>query len=277
VKTGWRGPRAAGFHALAASITLLAALAWPAAACAQASAGADELFRQGVRALREGRYDEAASMFRLSYQMQPQAATMCNLALTYERAGRDNEALEAYRQCAEDDASGRYRGHALERANEIQARAGASPEPLALRQPQARYQPQPRYQPYVAPTPQPGPSTPQPRRRSHTLSWVGLGVGVLALGGLGTAIGLHVWASNTYDYLATEYEGTQVPEGSGDVDLVEQGGNAVYAAIALYAVGGVLGVVSLVMFVLDAAGIETGNQGTRIGLRPAADGLAVVF
>jgi tetratricopeptide (TPR) repeat protein len=268
-----------------AAATLLAALAWPSAAAAEGSAGADELFRQGVRALREGRYDDATSLFRLSYEMEPQAATMCNLALTHERAGRDRDALEAYRRCAEDDTTGRYRGHALERADELQRRLGATPEPLALRQPQPRYQPrpQPRYRPqpqpqaYVAPTQPPGTYTPQPRRRSHTLSWVGLGVGVLSLGCFGGAIGLHVWATDTYDYLTSEYEGTQIPEGSGDADMVERGGNAVNGAIALYVVGSVLGGVALVLFILDAAGVETGNQGTRIGLRPAADGLALVF
>src|SRR5690606_12968448 len=71
------------------------------------------LFQAGVEHLREERFEEAADAFRASYQLEPRVATMCNLALSYDRWGEHRSpALHAYRTCARDDESGRFRAFA---------------------------------------------------------------------------------------------------------------------------------------------------------------------
>ncbi len=206
--------------------------------------------------MRARQYGEAENYFRLSYSRAPRAATMCNLALTYERSNRDREALDSYRRCAADDTDGRFRDHASERALALERRLNARSRP----QPQ----PQPQPQPGVYPQPQPQPQ-PQPRREPHTLGWIGLGVGVLALGGLGAGIGLNVWTNGIYDELEASYA-NEIPEGSSGHDRLLQGESGVNAAIALYVVGGILGGVSALLLVLEAAGV--GRQ--RIQYYPVA-------
>lgn len=246
---------------------LVASLSWPVEVLAEES-GADALFREGVEALRARRYNDAASLFRLSYNMDPRAATMCNLALTEERARRLTAARDAYNQCARDDRDGRYRRHALDRASDLDRQIRSQ-----SRQPQ----PQPR-QPVAYPQQQPTqPQQPQPRRQGHTLAWVGLGGALLGLGSLGTAIGLHVWASNVHDELWSEYE-DQIPEGSAAAARVERGRTGVTVAIALYAVGGVITAAGVLLALLDAAGVGgSASSGSRYALRLTPNGLSVSF
>lgn len=99
--------------------------------CAVARADeAPALFKRGVEALRAKDFAAAAMAFQQSYAQSPKAATMCNLALTYDRwAGHVAEAIESYRKCAEDDESGRFRDHALERARQLREQQAASPPP----------------------------------------------------------------------------------------------------------------------------------------------------
>ena len=98
----------------------------------EASATAASLFKRGVEALRAKEFAAAAAAFQDSYARSAKAATMCNLALTYDRWGAHAaEAIEAYRKCAEDDESGRFRDHALERARQLRAERPATAAPLA--------------------------------------------------------------------------------------------------------------------------------------------------
>lgn len=229
--------------------------------------GADALFNQGVRSLRSNQYDDAAALFRLSYEMEPRAATMCNLALTYERQRRYTQARDSYRRCASDDREGRYRGHALERAGELDRQIAARSRPT-----QPAPQQQVTYNPNQPPTQQP-----QPRRNRHILAWVGLGSSLLGLGSLGTAIGLHVWANNVHEELWDEYE-DQIPAGSPAADRVERGRTGVNAAIALYAVGAVLTATGLLLAVLDAAGVGAhASLGSRYALRLTPNGMSLTF
>ena len=105
--------------------TVLVAL--PTSAEDAPPSGAEDLFRRGVEALKAERYSDAASLFRTSYNMEKQAATQCNLALTYERwGGHEAHALEAYRLCAAEDETGRFRDHALEKVAALEASAVAT-------------------------------------------------------------------------------------------------------------------------------------------------------
>ena len=129
-----------------------------------AVARADEapvLFKRGVGALRAKDYASAATAFQQSYALSPKAATMCNLALTYDRwDGHVAEAIEAYRKCAEDDESGRFRDHALERARQLREQLAASPPP-----PVAAPKPEPPVEherPSEPPVATPPPTAPSP-------------------------------------------------------------------------------------------------------------------
>ncbi len=83
------------------------------------------LFAEGVTALQQHDYPGAERDFAESYRRLPRAATQCNLALTYDRwEGHVRQAVDAYRRCAHDDTSGRFRAHAAERAEALQAMLG---------------------------------------------------------------------------------------------------------------------------------------------------------
>jgi len=265
---------------------LLVVAAWAAPSSAHGEvAGATELFRQGVAAFREGSYPEAASLFRLSYDMEARAETQCNLALTYERwGGHDMEALESYRRCAEDDTDGSYRPRALERAQQIRQRLqteGATET--------------------TAPEPGGGGTGQQgdggddgsaaagsdgsggggtgPRQRgmviSRPLLWTGLGVGVLAAASLGTAIGLHVWTAGIHDDLSSTYGDRPIATGSDDAERVSQGETGVGAALGLYIVGGVLAAAATVLVLIDLTQESDPVEATLISVMPTPSGLMV--
>jgi hypothetical protein len=87
----------------------------------RSSGGAEELFRRGIEAFRAEDYAAAVSLLRLSYSMQPRPETQCNLGLAFERwGGHEAEAIEAYRQCAAEDATGRFRARALQKARDLE-------------------------------------------------------------------------------------------------------------------------------------------------------------
>jgi hypothetical protein len=124
---------------LAAAVTCLVAAGAGPALAERAATGAEDLFRRGVEALEAGRYADAASLFRLSYSMQPRVEAQCNLGVTFERwAGHDREALEAYDRCAAEDDTGQFRQHAIERSAALRLRlVAAGPRPPAVVAPPA--------------------------------------------------------------------------------------------------------------------------------------------
>lgn len=280
----------------------LAALSRPVPAAAEA-AGATDLFRRGVEALQAGEYPEAASLFRLSYDMERRAATQCNLALTYERwGGHDLEALEAYRRCAEDDTDGRYRPRALERAQEIRRRLDASGGAGAGGSVAAGGGGRPPEGPAgeggegaagegaggggSAGEAGGGGSGGQGRgqgrgRRpvviSHPLLWAGVAVAVLAAGSFGTAIGLHVWAQGIYDDLSERHPpgNRYVEPGSEDADAVDLGGTLVGAALGLYITGGVLAAAATVLIAIDLTQADSGVEASFVSAMPLPGGLMV--
>jgi hypothetical protein len=270
---------------LVAAAALASALPAPARA---EVAGATELFRQGVAALREGSYPEAVSLFRLSYDMEVRAATQCNLALAYERwTGHDQEALEAYRRCAEDDREGRFRERALERSQEIRRRLGTSGEGGGVAAPPPRTGPT---GPGLAPGPggAAGASPPSGeaggtggRRQGlvigHPLLWTGVAVGLLALGSFGSAIGLHVWAGDIHRQLSDRYPDRVIARGSADADRLAQGQAVVGGALALYIVGGILAAASTVLISIDLTQAPTEVEATLIGVAPTRGGLALTL
>src|SRR5690606_12666677 len=76
------------------------------------------LYREGVRAGGEGRWEDARSAFERSYELAPRVATLLNLAVALEHLGRFVEAIDAYRRflARADEATLRERGEAAHAA-----------------------------------------------------------------------------------------------------------------------------------------------------------------
>lgn len=79
---------------------------------------ARELYREGVRAGGEERWEDARSAFERSYELAPRVATLLNLAVALEHLGRFVEAIDAYRRflARADEATLRERGEAAHAA-----------------------------------------------------------------------------------------------------------------------------------------------------------------
>jgi len=272
---------------------VISAVAGPTEAYAQ---DAEEYFRRGVAALRTGNAEAATTMFEKAYALQPRAATLCNLALAYDRWGGHEElAAEAYARCAEEDSTGRFRGHAREREQELRAalRANAAggtsdaappppPPPEARIAPPgpAPTAPPPRPAlagPRVSPPPggrlAPAPTAPMlvirrlpppPPERSHTLLWVGLGSGVLGAGALVVAIVTAQGVQADADYLDAEYDGGDrpIPAGSDDAEVLESARSRSDFSIALYAAGGALAALGVGLILADVARSDSPEPAT---------------
>ena len=81
------------------------------------------LAEEGVEAAGEGRFEDAASAFERSLDLEDCALTRCNLGVAYERLGRTADAIEAYTAAAalapEDPVALVNRGDALVRAGRL--------------------------------------------------------------------------------------------------------------------------------------------------------------
>ena len=236
-------------------------------------AEAQTLFRRGVAALQKNSFALAADSFQRSYDLVPKAAAICNLAITFDRwAGHEADALTAYRRCAEDDNSGRFRDHALARSRALRAVVPQpDPEPEPVPEPPRPTPPRP-----VAPPPEPAPQpvvTPPPRpivlpppnlvaaplpakRRSHRLLIGGAVVTVVGLALLGGGIGTNVKANQGVaalnPFVMEEPDGMlSIP---GDKKgLLRDIQNNQAASKALYGVGGAIAGVGVVLMIVDAA------------------------
>jgi len=214
--------------------------------------------------------------------MEARVATMCNLALTYDRwDGHEAQALDAYRRCAEDDDEGRFQEHALERSRALRETLATSGGTQTSGDPGSTEEPPP---PREAPSSsivvvsvpaQPEP-LPPPRQR-RPLLWTGLVVEILGLASLATAMGLHIWAEGVYDQLSEQYGDDPIPVGSAASDRIARGDRGVDAARALYIVGGVLVGAGVVLMLLDVALRRVASRGTRISFIPTVgpDGMAL--
>ena len=263
----------------------LALAALPSRGAAQANPErARELFEQGVTAMDSGNPGLAAQYFNESYQLFPRASTACNMALSLERTGRGCDAESWYRQCAVLDQEGRFRDHANRQASALGAQC----------------QPNQAQNPFVAQatvsTGPPAPSNVQvieqrpvgvSRGADHTLLGVGIAGLVLSGGALAGAIGLASAAQSERNLLAElvppgdPANPTPLVPGTPAADHYSQAGTLSTAAIALYAVSGVLGGVSVILILVDLAqpGVFGGaarsgdaGAGLRFAIAPTVGG-----
>jgi tetratricopeptide (TPR) repeat protein len=169
---------------------LLVAIALTAAAPARGGPSEDkraaELFRQGARAYREGRFQDAIDLLLEARQLKAEPVILYDLGRAYEGLGKPSEAADAYAHFL-DDAPGTPDRKALEmriatlrrQAEELKA-ARAAPAPPA---------------PVSAP-PAPPPAVDPPSDPLAPVPWIVGGVGVAALG---TGVVFGLMARSRYD------------------------------------------------------------------------------
>jgi len=242
---------------------------------AHADDTASSLFKEGVEQLRGGNLPVAADRFKRSQALEPRAATMCNLALTYERwPAHESEAIAAYKSCAELDGSGRFQAHARERARAIEADLIAHPRPKLPPDPTPT--PTPASEPAPpAPTPEPTVVAPEPppsppSRGSRRLLWASLGTAVGALATLGVGLALVETARSDTDQLEKDH-GTVLPPGSAAANELDHLRARAYAGAAFYGVAAALGVTSISLLIAD----RVDARALRVQARGAS--LAVSF
>lgn len=248
-------------------------LASPCGAAAQdARSRARTLFEQGVEAMQAERFQQAAEAFRASYDALPRVATMCNLALAYDRWGAYPEvAAESYERCAAEDTSGRFRQHAEQRASELRAELEAGTQPEASTAP-APLPPDPFAGEHGSGTSTGGAisgggaatggtgsgmtpgggatAPPAESSRGHGLLWAGAAAGVVSVGSLVAAILLASSAGSDHDYLSDRYP-TGVVTDPADQDTLDSGETKATWSLAMYVVAGATGALAAVLVVLD--------------------------
>jgi tetratricopeptide (TPR) repeat protein len=141
-------------------------------------------FAAGEAAFGAGRFDEAARHFERCFEITQEPDVLYNVAATYERMGRLEDAMASYRRYLElrpdtsDRAQIQSRIDAI--ASELAARAAAEPEPepAAAALPPVVSEPEP---PRIAPPPR------EPNTAAWVLSGVGAGLSIVGAILLGVA------------------------------------------------------------------------------------------
>ena len=89
---------------------------------AQPLSPADEAFQRGREALKVGQYVEACAAFEESQRLDPQLATMFNIALCDEQLGKLASALAIYKELAAKDDNPQRKTKAVEMIPQLEAR-----------------------------------------------------------------------------------------------------------------------------------------------------------
>jgi hypothetical protein len=208
----------------------------------EAQSYARALFQQGVEALRDGRYPDAEAAFTASYAAEPHAATLCNLALAYERwGGHTPQAIDAYDRCASEDRTGEYADHARERSSTLRASIASAqpPPPVPTMMPAA-------YPTAVTAYPTTSYNTYDPGYTT-TYGWLAGGI-VTSVLGVGAIITGFILAADAYaidEELYSVYPNLMIPETIGgqpnpDVDLLDRAKLESGLAVGMWIGGGVV-------------------------------------
>ena len=260
------------------------------------------LFEEGVAHLRAGHFDEAARAFRASYRIERRVATMCNLAVTYDRWGPDHraQAIRAYRSCALDDPSGRFSSYAQRRAGELERELalaesetdevgsagdevddarddtteprtdGDAPDDGTERSPEAgvegrRVEGQLEAQP-PGPLDDPSPSS------GRRLLVGGIACGAVAAGAAATAVALALSAQDRADALSADLGGAPIVRGSPEDQRLDDARRRSKAALGLYLGAGLLGATAVALVIAALAGGDD-EPAAAAFIAPSRDGL----
>jgi hypothetical protein len=231
-----------------ASLAILALALPPAASAQSPGAAADDMFKRGVEAYRGGNYEKAADLFARAYALDPRPATVCNLALSYDKwGGHEIDAFQAYLKCAEGDSTGRYRAHAFQRARALRETLARS-VPDAPASDSVSSEPAKAEPAKTEPAAGTSPLTIRPPSRAYL--WASAGSAVLGATALTFGIVYTNRARDTADDLEREY-GTTIPRGSdGERRLAEARGDR-RMGIAFYITSGALGAAAATFLTLE--------------------------
>lgn len=231
------------------------------------SSSARELFQQGVSALEEERFEAAVESFLQARELEERPATVCNLALAYDRWGEHElDALEAYVRCAELDRTGARQTAALARVRELgiliraQERLQSPREPADLTTPENNRAPPE----VVAEPPLASPAPPTPRETSSPSDALlvsgAVMVGASAVLWVLGAVVLDTSATGA-DRLADRYPDREIPrtleDGSPNPDVallesLETSNTAGVVSLIAAATLSVSGIVSMILsWVID--------------------------
>ncbi|MBX3270105.1 MAG: hypothetical protein KF729_07575 [Sandaracinaceae bacterium] len=257
-------------HRVAVGLIACLLAAAPAAAQDEVAPpdGSTVLFREGVAHLREGRHAQAVEAFRGSYRLVPRVTTMCNLALAYDGWGAEHRdsALRAYRTCAAEDESGRFRAHALDRVTAIE-RELALEGGRELPPEEPREDPRTDGSAEIAPPPRTSPD--------HALLFAGLGVAGGAAIALGAGIGLALDAQARADALDAAAPDGRIARGSPEARQLDDARALADGATAAYVIAGVLAAASAALVIADV--VVTSGDAAPVALRVTPLGVSGAF
>jgi tetratricopeptide (TPR) repeat protein len=215
------------------------------AAPALAQESAEDLYRRGSTAYREGRFNEAADLLERAYALQPEPILLYNLARARESAGDVQGAYDAYtRFLAEAPADAEQRPRVTGRVEVLRAeiesrRARATPEPAVPSDP-------------VAP---PIPIAPMAHAEPSPVPWIVGGVGVGAVVA-GLIVGILAQDRANQAMTAPSHrEGTAIASDANTLAIT---------ADILFAAGGTVALVGLVWGIFDVIG-TSGQARVAIG------------
>lgn len=254
----------------------------PATGSAQDRPPAREAFASGVAALRANDFPAAEAAFTRSQELEPRAATLCNLALTYDRWGdHESQAITSYLACADADDSGRFEGHARGRAEALRAQAPPEePGPNPFAGAEGDRAPDP-FRPSDASSP--APLAPGATRvtvttedsvdHGHGLLWSGLVSLAVSAGAFAGGFVLASDVDDTEAYLDLRYDGGASPieRGSEDARRLADAERKSSAAIGLYVLSGLTLALGATLITLDIATTRGGETAT-LGLSPLSGG-----
>lgn len=222
---------------LVASATASAAPTQPKAGPKKPVAAADpneqralELFEQGRKAYKEGRYDDAVTLLKQSYELKQEPVLQYNLARAYESLGRLDEAVTAFQRYLDETQEIPDRVEIAAKVQNLKARIEADQKAKA---------------PPPPPTPKPTPTpAPDEGAKVNPVPWVLAGVGGLGLiaGGVVGAL-----ASSKNDEVATassQVEGQSLRDSAESLALGSNLALGIGGAVLLG--GAIWGVVDLV-------------------------------
>jgi tetratricopeptide (TPR) repeat protein len=228
-------------------------------------ARARELFRRGDRLYDEGDYEGALRAFEKAYELSQRPALLFNLANTYERLGRYEDALKALQKFLPD--AGTREVVVKKRIANLEERISELSKVDAKEDPA----PAPAPEPDQAPEPQAEPAGDVP-----ILGYVLLGVGAV---GLGLGIGF------TVDAMAARDEAeTLCPESSGlrlctpdAQEVLDRDLTSSFVADLSFSVGIAAAATGIVLVVLAAISDEEPAETSRVWATPRVGGGEVGF
>ena len=245
-------------HRLTILVLWAALLAATPARAQQREPGAEamELFRRSATAYRDGDFEEAATLLRRAYEIEPVPVLQYNLARALEGLGDLPGAVAAYEAYLEGEPDARDRGS-------IEARLATLREQIAEREALARAAEARAAEEEAARTAsEPPRTTPEPvpeRGGPSAAPWIVAAVGVA---GVGVAIGLGAVAQDTNAAAMEE------PVHERRVELVDEAQTYALAANVAFGVGGALALAGLVWGIVDVASIGGRSEDAAVAIGP---------